>query len=433
MFITEDKFLKVLFVLIPLSLSLSTFTAEIFSLIFTALVLSLIIRKKYFVHLDKNIFIFLSLFHIFIFMSASLNTYPDLMFKGFGYARFLLLFFILIVFFNNNQNTKDNQILKIIFILFFIILLDAIIQFINGKNILGFEIINNRVSGIFGDELILGSFVLRFLPILLWFMAYLNFDFKKNNLFIIILFFLSFFVIFISGGRTSFFLTIFFITSLLIFLPYLRKKIIISLLLFFISILLIKSFNIGKTNPTNRIFLKTYNQITDHKFHNQKHNIAQEKNQKYNLYFFSKEYENHYKLAIYLFKNNFVKGVGTRGFRSYCREYGYDSKVGYCSTHPHNTFLQIASELGLIGVSFYLMCLIFFLNQCLQFLKKRDMLKKKEVFLISISISSVIINFFPLSPSSNFFGGWSSYFYYFTLAMFIFSISNLKHIKRNKF
>ena len=76
------------------------------------------------------------------------------------------------------------------------------------------------------------------------------------------LLYLSFLVIFISSGRTAFYLTIIFIIFLLIFLPNQRKNIIISSVLLFISILLISSFNIGKTNPANRIIIKTFNQVT---------------------------------------------------------------------------------------------------------------------------------------------------------------------------
>ena len=117
------------------------------------------------------------------------------MLKGFGYIRFYLLLLILIIFFNNNENKNNNSILKVIYIIFFVILFDALIQFVYGKNLLGFEIINNRVSGIFDEELILGSFILRFLPILLWFMAYNNFDFKRHKFFTMSLLYLSFLVI----------------------------------------------------------------------------------------------------------------------------------------------------------------------------------------------------------------------------------------------
>ena len=87
------------------------------------------------------------------------------------------------------------------------------------------------------------------------------------------------------------------------------------------------------------------------------------------------------------------------------------------------------SELGLIGIAFYFIGLIFFLKQCYLFLLNRNKLDKKTQFLISISISSIFINFFPLAPAANFFSGWNSYFYYFTLALFIFSIRELKHIR----
>ncbi len=433
MVISKDKILNTLFILIPLSLSLSTFIAEVISLIFTVLVLFFILKKKYFVTLDKKIFLFLILFHIIIFISSSLNTYPDLMFKGLGYIRFLLLYLVLIVFLSNSNFNDNKKIAKIAVLLFFLLLFDALIQFIFGKNLLGFEVINNRITGIFDDEAILGSFVLRTLPILLWFITILNFNFQKNkNLFTFLLFF-SLLIIYISAGRNAFFLAIIFNIILFVFLSQVRKNIFISISLFLITIILINVFNIGKTNPANRILLKTFNQITDHKFHDKKYKISRDNDEEYQVFIFNNDYHNQYKLAFHLFKNNFVKGVGVRGYRAYCRDKNYDSKIGNCSTHPHNIFLQIASELGLIGLTFYFVFLIFFLKQCYIFLLNRKKIDEKKVFLISISISSIFVNFFPFSPAPNFFSGWNSYYYYFTLALFIFSIRDLKHIRNTKF
>ena len=48
-----------------------------------------------------------------------------------------------------------------------ILLVDGFIQFTFEKNLLGFELAEGpRVSSFFGDELILGSYVSRLLPIL---------------------------------------------------------------------------------------------------------------------------------------------------------------------------------------------------------------------------------------------------------------------------
>tara|TARA_Y100000294_G_C8428688_1_gene285865 strand:- start:170 stop:727 length:558 start_codon:yes stop_codon:yes gene_type:complete len=49
---------------------------------------------------------------------------------------------------------------------FSILVLDGYIQYLTGENILGFKIINNRVSSFFGDELILGSYLTRLFPLL---------------------------------------------------------------------------------------------------------------------------------------------------------------------------------------------------------------------------------------------------------------------------
>ena len=52
------------------------------------------------------------------------------------------------------------------------LLADSIFQFFTGVNILGFEIIRDRVSSFFNDELILGSYLVRLLTIILWFMFF---------------------------------------------------------------------------------------------------------------------------------------------------------------------------------------------------------------------------------------------------------------------
>ena len=48
-----------------------------------------------------------------------------------------------------------------------------------------------------------------------------------------------------------------------------------------------------------------------------------------------------------------------KGFRHFCTIVDYDPKEGICSIHPHNILAQTLSELGLIGLFFYLTFLIF--------------------------------------------------------------------------
>lgn len=423
MIIKRKYTLNILFFLIPFSLTISTLAAEILSIIFLLIFSLSAIKKNFKFKFEKKIIYFLVIFHMYVFYSASQNSYDDLMIKGMGYIRFLLLYFLLMLYLQNRNVYDSNKIIKLYLGLFYLVLIDAIIQFFLGYNILGFEIESGRVTGIFKDEAILGSFILRFLPIILWIMVFNNFDFKENKFFYFILFSLSFVGISISAGRSSFFLMMIFIILAMVLLNDLKKIILtsasfVAVLIFFISVL-----NIGKTDLQNRIILKTFNQVTDHKYHDKKFQIKRNESETYKIYIYNEDYHNNYKLAFNLFKKNLITGLGVRGFRSYCRDINYDSEIGYCSTHPHNILLQIASELGLIGISFYLVALIYFLKKFLFILKNKNILIKKKSNLLAISTIAIFINFFPLAPSANFFSGWSSYFYYFTLALFIFSIS----------
>ena len=61
---------------------------------------------------------------------------------------------------------KFNNFDKIVlFSISFILICDSLIQYYFGKNLVGFELKSGRVSSFFGEELILGSFILRTLPI----------------------------------------------------------------------------------------------------------------------------------------------------------------------------------------------------------------------------------------------------------------------------
>ena len=115
MVVSKDKLLNSFFILIPLSLCFSTFLTEIISLIFTIMVFFFVLKKKYFVSINKKFFLFLFLFHIIIFISSSLNPYPDLMLKGFGYIRFLLLYLVLLIFLSNTDFSGSKNIAKVAF------------------------------------------------------------------------------------------------------------------------------------------------------------------------------------------------------------------------------------------------------------------------------------------------------------------------------
>tara|TARA_Y100001970_G_scaffold130723_1_gene161191 strand:- start:52265 stop:53509 length:1245 start_codon:yes stop_codon:yes gene_type:complete len=312
-----------------------------------------------------------SLFYIrFIFFSLCVWLLIDKYFDYFKYFTYVLLF------------------------LYCFILIDSYFQYFVGFNILGYEYNGNRLSGIFGDEYILGSFLSRMMPILF---ASCLLTFNKNDKFI---YFLSFLLIstdvliYISGERLAFFY-ITFITLLFIFLVSRWK--LIRLTTFIISLFIILYISFTNADIKKRMIddtIKQSNILEDQKF------------------IFTSEHQALYDNAIDIYKDNIVLGIGPKMFRIYCDYPEYKKRFG-CSTHPHNTYLQLLVETGLIGflffISIFLLISYYFAYHLysIYFLRK-SYFSDYQIFLFI----AVFISLWPFSPTSNFFGSSISIIYY---------------------
>ena len=180
--------------------------------------------------------------------------------------------------------------------------------------------------------------------------------------------------------------------------------------------------DLGKTNITNRMFKKTYVQVikqnitSENKIEIKKNNFIKVIK---SVNIFSKNHQGHLIVAKNLFKENLIFGVGPKGFRHFCRVVNYDPKEGVCSTHPHNILAQTLSELGLIGLFFYLLFIIFLVSNVLIIKDKKINKFELNSFLI-ISIGIVIL-LIPILPSGNFFNNWISSFIYFKIGLLLYS------------
>ena len=103
---------------------------------------------------------------------------------------------------------KDKSILTyfyyVLILSFSALVIDGFIQYYTGKNLLGLDINNLRVSSFFGNELIMGSYLSRLFP-LLFALFLIKKKQKYESYFIGILFILIDILIFMSGERASFF------------------------------------------------------------------------------------------------------------------------------------------------------------------------------------------------------------------------------------
>ena len=380
--------------------------------------------------LNKKVIIILFLFSFYVGINALIQIPSNLKYSSIFHFRYVFFSIAVFFFFEKYSKIKINK--KLITILFSIIIIfllcDSIFQFFVGENIFGQKILQYRVSSFFGDDLILGSYLIRLLPIIIWYLFYLRIDVNLRKFYFIIFFSIYFIVIYLSGERTSFALLIAFIFLSFLFINELRQILSKSVLIFFIFILVTVSIpkNIinkyGVPDIADRMFNKTVKQIT------KTSNIKEKKSYKNNddfitlirsLKVFSQHHQGHLIVAKNLFRENIIFGVGPKGFRHFCRVVDYDPKEGICSTHPHNILAQTLSELGLIGFLFYLTFLIFFIKNF--FIVKNKKINKFELNSFLIISIGILVHLIPILPSGNFFNNWISSFIYFKIGLLLYS------------
>ena len=382
----------------------------------------------------------------FIFLSCLVFFYHNFKKKGLDYYKnfFFIMFFVFCIFLifgsfssENIFNSLRNSIFYIRFGVFTIIiwyLLDCYEKFkyfffisttfilicVALYSFLQLFILHNyddgyRISGLFGSESVQGSFLLRITPI--YIITYLYNKKYLNNIYNYTFFsvlFLNFILIILSGERAAIFLMFVAIFFSFIFLKIGLKKIFYySFCIFLIFSLTIIIYPKAK----ERILITTYKQFFD------------KTNEKKTTYLFSEGHQNHFESAIVMFKQYYVKGVGVRNFRTECNKDHYKNIGTYhCSTHPHNTYLQLLSETGIIGMSFFILFLIFILKKAYTFL--RDIYREDKKTNLPLGLCFVIIftNFFPFVTTGSFFNNWLSVFYFLPVS---FLLHELYH-KKNK-
>ena len=418
----NSQYLHIPLFFFPLSFILGIVVAEIFALIFLIfLVFNFNQRKSFF---EKEIII-LTLFSMYIAFNAMFQITDDLKYSSFFHLRYLFFSLAIFLLFEKSLNENLNKkIVHIFLIALSILLFDSFFQFIFGLNILGNEIIAQRISSFFGDELILGSYLIRLLPILIWYIYYFKINLNEKKLLYTSFFAAYFSVIYLSGERTSIALFLIFFFLTIIFIKELRKLFIRSFVIFLVFAISIIFFDYGKSSVTNRVFKRTYQQIFQAEKKDTVNKVITDTSKNSKIKIFSTDHQGHLILAKKLFLDNLVFGTGPKGFRHYCRKINYNSEIGICSTHPHNILAQILSELGIIGIIFFSIFFIFLIKRFFD----TTFVKTKNNYHYAFLVASlgIFINLFPFLPSGNLFNNWISLIIYFNLGLYLVSNKKIK-------
>lgn len=407
-----NKIFPYLIIFIPISLISGPLIPEILMFLGITIFLQKTLMSKNYSYF-KNKYTYFFLFFFFFINLRSLFT-EDIILSiksSLFYFRFYLLS-LTVWYLLNNYEDFPKKFLKLFLISLFILILDSIIQFKFSTNILGWEKFHSdRISSFFGDELVLGSYLIRFLPLIVGLYIYINFE-KFNflkTIYLFIIIFMFYCGISISGDRTAFYLSLIFLPFLfkLRSIKYLRKKI---YLLGFSFLIIISGLILSDASLKKRLFESTYKSMVSH-YNKDKSPIK--------VVIFSHTHESHLKASIKIFQDNKLFGIGIKQFRNICKEDKYFIDKWSCANHPHNTYAQVLTELGLFGFSFLI---IYFFYVILRIYKIIVMEKISPKIMLNYMILSLIfINLFPFSPSGNFFNNWLNIIYFFPLGFYFYS------------
>lgn len=367
--------------------------------------------KKIGLNYYRNIFVlFFFLFYFFLVFSSVSSEYVfNSIRNSMFYFRFGILTLVIWYLLDSYKKFKFLFFISIAITLLVVIFYTFLQLFV-----LHNQLDPNRISGLFGSESIQGSFLLRITPIFIMLYCYsreyLNRSF--HYLFYLILFSV-FILIIISGERSAIFLMFVAIFLGFIFFKTSLKKTFLYLLLISLTFLLTINFY---PKSKERIFDTTYKQIFV--------TTAEAKK----IYVFSEGHQHHFESAIIMFKQHYIKGVGVRNFRKECEKDIY-KKVGiyYCTTHPHNTYMQLLSETGLIGFSFIMFFLIFIFRKSYKFLIGVYTKKNKINIPLGLGFIIVLVNFFPFVTTGSFFNNWLSAMYFLPVGFLLHELNCKKN------
>ena len=402
------KFSSVLYCLLPVLIITGPFLPDFSLSIISIFFLILTVKNKNFKIYNNLYFKIFILFYFYIVLVSIFSDNLKLSLEtSIFYIRFGI-FALAICYILENNNSIIGSI-KIIFVsLYLILFFDTIYQLVVGKNIIGLTYINLdnfRLTSFFGKNEVLGSYIARFYPFVLSIIfldAYKNKK-KINKFLIVFITIISICTVIMSGERTALFLIVISCLLLTLSIISLRKYFALGMIVASIFFLLLINFD-------QRVKERMVNSVKSQLGVNTERIVV-----------FSKIYESHYKIAYNMFKEKPLFGHGVKMFRDYCAKPQNFVSEAACTTHPHNTYMQLLAETGLVG--FALVLFIFFTLLYFLFKNFLNVTFKNNQIFSNHKLCLFIFYFatlFPLAPSGNFFGNWLSVICYIPAGLLIY-------------
>lgn len=507
----KDNFITFLICIFPLSLITGPLIAEIIIFFVILIFFTNIFTLRNYIIFKNFYFIYFGFYIIYLLFISLISDYRDEIFiKNLFFFRFFLFVFSIYFFFQIKETLIKSLFLGLSLVLA-ILIFDGFYQYFFNVNILGYQQLRpDRVAGLFGDRLVLGSYLSKFVFIYCGLFFYFQSNMKNyQKIIYVTLILLTFIIIFISGDRAAFFITIFGFMLLFLFLNInLKKKIIVfvtALGSLFVTFSYnenifdryinqtIDQFNILSIKKDDNIFesFKYYNltwqtaykafinkkifghgpktfrnYCSDEKFITLSHKLSVQRNDR-------QAFEVHKKFMNVEVSNIFVKTGDDIDLDTHILNYEYrknffkfySSKKGKatniltkkgdfinpghiilqldltntnispetyfyrdgCTTHPHQIYLQLLSETGLIGFLFIFLSLLYAIFCIIKF-GYLKLFRNKIIynnFQICI-IVNLILFLFPFTTSGNFFNNWYTMLHLIQISVSLYAFQNVK-------
>lgn len=400
---------EIFFLLFPIAILLRSAALNIYIVLGAIFFISSILKnKKIFSLFPIKI---LSVFLIYlILISFDAENITQALQSSVSQLRFL--FFTLFIAFLNIRKEKLPIIIFILSILVYFIIFDTLYQYYFKTNFIGITVdtINNphRLSSFFLDELIVGSYITYFsIPIGAFFLSRIKNVTVTEKIYYISFIILAFISTLLSGERISLliFISAFSILSL-IYLNKIKQTVILGCIILSI------------------IFSYNFNQSVKFRFNSFANDVVNFKTSGHGRLFTS---------AYIIWKQNYFTGTGLKNYRVTCANLKNENFADpftnieiLCSTHPHNTYLEILVETGILG---FILFLIFLISSCLFFIKsiKKISGQFKPFFWSALIIFASYL--WPIKSSGSFISTYNGSYFWFFYGLILLCVIQSKNIK----
>ena len=315
---------------LPLIFILGSGILNLFIIILDLIFIFEIISKKKIKYFNNKFFYSLILFWLILLVNLIFSiSFIDSLPRSFGFIRFIF-FALAINYYFNESGKYINYIFTIWTIIFFIISFDLIFEYIFGFNTLGFKsYMPGRLSGFFNQELKIGHLYSAIILICLSFIHIFLSEQKNQNKFInykiknsifYLLFILFLFISLVIGERSNF------IKTLLMTIPFLflfnKKDFGKKLMSILITIAILFTVMFKNEKFEDRFWKLFFKPLMNNPIE----------------LVSNSSYGSHYKVALEVFNNNMIVGVGLKNYRKEVVKDGYSSNA---SIHPHQIHFGI--------------------------------------------------------------------------------------------